>query len=85
MFTQIVRAVRLNKIRPLTCKLVIEANELAIVDLLEQVLQFLCLSSALNFVQRPNVVVDVLCVFLDAHIVQCLQTLLLVHSLQCIR
>ena len=54
-------------------------------NLFEQVLQFLCLSSSLNLVQRPNVVVNVLCVLGDAHVVQSLQTLLLAHSLQRIR
>ncbi len=69
----------------LTRKLVVKADELAVVNLLEEVLQFLRFLATLDLVERSNVIVNVLCVLLYAHVVQGLQAFLLAHALQCVR
>ena len=66
----------------LTGELVIEVNQLAIVDLFEEVLKFLGPTTALNFVNGSNTIVDVPRVLSDAHLRQLLQTLGLGDALE---
>ena len=52
--------------------------------LLEQILKLLRLRSALAFMDRSNVVVDVFGVLSDAHFLKCLQLLAFRHTLESI-
>ena len=61
----------------LTCKLVVEANELTVMNLLEQILKLLSLLTSLNLVNGSNVVIHVSSVLCDAHILQRLELVLL--------
>ena len=51
-------------------------------NLLEQVLELLSSSTALNLVNRTNIVVNIACILCHTHIRQLLQLFTLWHTLQ---
>ena len=64
------------------CELVVKVDQLAVVDLLEKILQLLSLRTALDFVDRANVVVHIFGVLCYTHFPQSLKLVTLRHALK---
>ena len=69
----------------LTCKLVVEIDQLAVIHLFEQVLKFLGALATLDFVDCLDIVVYVTCILGYPDLLQRLQLLILGEALQGVR